>query len=352
MFSLQKPQNICQSDSGIPHVEWRRNVNSFSATLTFITFTAPLSIFQHISPSDASTTASINPLPHIAGSGDPDERRRATEEEDVTIEPASLSHGLHVQEPSQTTLTTPPPVHSPTTTRPHTAASKSTRPLTSKSTRLDFPPNTHPSPFHLEPVDHTPSAAYRTIRIPAVYSKRDLAPQFSTRFSPLLSTFVEEAYWHDWICHINREVWLANCVTWGTVLWNIVDVASLWVWSSLVERPYKKRLRALEAWIEEENERVWRVAGAEVVSPRKTAYLHLDIEILSMEDTATTSNINGTGFKVDTLGNKSSKNYHSCIRHQLERKRNLDTVTEQTSNRTPLTIKSFSFNFTFQLILP
>ncbi|ODQ54570.1 hypothetical protein SAICODRAFT_6305 [Saitoella complicata NRRL Y-17804] len=57
-----------------------------------------------------------------------------------------------------------------------------------------------------------------------------------------------------------------------------------------------QRLRALEAWIEEENERVWRVAGAEVVSPRKTAYLHLDIEILSMEDTATTSNINGTGY--------------------------------------------------------
>ncbi|KAI9862911.1 MAG: hypothetical protein M1813_004083 [Trichoglossum hirsutum] len=108
----------------------------------------------------------------------------------------------------------------------------------------------------------------------------DLAPTFSNLYPEILDPYLPEEEFRLLIRRLNDE--LARAFDpWS--FWNMVDatigVLTLWVWDDLGATVVKRRLRALEQWVREWNERGGKMEGVKVVELRKTGYMSLDIQI-------------------------------------------------------------------------
>ncbi|KAH0551716.1 hypothetical protein GP486_007066, partial [Trichoglossum hirsutum] len=108
----------------------------------------------------------------------------------------------------------------------------------------------------------------------------DLAPTFSNIYPEILDPYLPEEEFRLLIHRLNDELTRAFN-PWG--LWNMVDavmgVLTLWMWDDLGAPLVKRRLRALEQWIREWNEKGEKMEGVKVVELRKTGYMSLDIQI-------------------------------------------------------------------------
>ncbi|KAF2841546.1 hypothetical protein M501DRAFT_990049 [Patellaria atrata CBS 101060] len=108
----------------------------------------------------------------------------------------------------------------------------------------------------------------------------DLVPQFSNLYPEILEPYVaSEAYW-EIIKKINTELKAAFTPMSGRAFVDaLMGVATLWLWEDAGMTGVKKKLRALEDFLEKWNKDVGEKEGIKIIPLRRTAYLTLDFQI-------------------------------------------------------------------------
>ncbi|KAH0544423.1 hypothetical protein FGG08_001450 [Glutinoglossum americanum] len=142
----------------------------------------------------------------------------------------------------------------------------------------------HPCFPHINthvPLNSPEATSTRIIRIRRDWLPAgDLAPTFSNLYPEILDPYLPEEEFRLLIQRLNDELTRAFD-PWS--LWNWVDavmgVLTLWVWDDVGATVAKRRLRALEEWVREWNEKEGKMEGVKVVELRRTGYMSLDIQI-------------------------------------------------------------------------
>ncbi|KAK2749827.1 hypothetical protein FQN57_005241 [Myotisia sp. PD_48] len=121
----------------------------------------------------------------------------------------------------------------------------------------------------------------RVIRIRRDWMVRgDLAPTFSNLYPEVLDPLLSEDEFRTVIAKINGELTAAfnpyNLHNWVD---GIIGFLTGWIWDDVGAARIKKRLRGLEEWLDEWNNRVGAPEGVKVWGPRRTGFLCLDIQI-------------------------------------------------------------------------
>ncbi|KAL9106599.1 MAG: hypothetical protein Q9227_008382 [Pyrenula ochraceoflavens] len=144
----------------------------------------------------------------------------------------------------------------------------------------------HPCFPHLNP--HVPlnSAEYvdtRIIRIRRDWMvKGDLAPTFSNLYPEILDPLMPEQEFRTIIQRVNSTLIEAfNPFSARSWVDGILGLLTGWLWEDLggSALAVKKKLRALEQWIEQWNQDVGSHEGVKVVPLRRTGYTCLDVQI-------------------------------------------------------------------------
>ncbi|KAI9837457.1 MAG: hypothetical protein M1819_007105 [Sarea resinae] len=137
----------------------------------------------------------------------------------------------------------------------------------------------HPNP-HV-PLSSPLYSSTRIIRIKRDWMVAgDLAPTFSNMYPEILDPMLPEDQFRKIIRKLNDELievfdpynkwnWVDGCV----------GLLTFWVWDDLGFARVKRRLRALESWIESWNNDVGDREGVRIVPLRRTGYMTLDIQI-------------------------------------------------------------------------
>ncbi|KAI9719107.1 MAG: hypothetical protein M1812_003737 [Candelaria pacifica] len=150
---------------------------------------------------------------------------------------------------------------------------------------VDFPWGpSHPCFPHQNP--HVPLASplHATTRIIRIRRDwriaGDLAPTFSNIYPEILDQVLPEDLFREIVGYLNEEL-VQTFDPWNR--WNILDgilgVLTLWIWDDLGFGHAKRRLRRLEAWLENWNQGKGAKEGVRIIPLRRTAYLSLDIQI-------------------------------------------------------------------------
>lgn len=119
----------------------------------------------------------------------------------------------------------------------------------------------------------------------------DLAPAFANLYPEVLDPVLSEEAFREIIAHVNREL-VDAFDPWGWRNWvdAVLGVATLWAWEDLGLTGVRKKLRALEEWIERWNREVGAKEGVRIIELRRTAYMNVS------EDTS-----NLSGFRRDAI---------------------------------------------------
>jgi hypothetical protein len=121
----------------------------------------------------------------------------------------------------------------------------------------------------------------------------DLAPTFANLYPEILDPVISEDAFRDIIKKINDDLVAAfNPLSFRAWLDAIMGVATFWLWDDAGLTAVKRRLQALEQWIENWNRKVGEKEGVQIIPLRRTGYLTLDIQIPDPHvgvDTNTTS---------------------------------------------------------------
>lgn len=143
---------------------------------------------------------------------------------------------------------------------------------------------THPCYPHLNPHVPLDSPLYpttRIIRIPRDWMVAgDLAPTFANVYPEVLEGLLSEEQFRQLLRRINDEVVdIFNPFSLRNWADSFVGLITLWIWDDLGMTGVKRRLNALEYWIEQWNKDVGAQDGVQIVPLRRTAYMSLDIQI-------------------------------------------------------------------------
>jgi hypothetical protein len=137
----------------------------------------------------------------------------------------------------------------------------------------------HPCFPHINthvPLNSPEATSTRIIRIQRDWMVAgDLAPTFSNLYPEILDPYLPEEEFRLLIRRLNNELTRAFD-PWS--LWNWMDAVmgllTLWVWDDIGATVIKRRLRALEQWIREWNEKKGKkMEGVKVVELRRTGYM-------------------------------------------------------------------------------
>lgn len=142
----------------------------------------------------------------------------------------------------------------------------------------------HPCFPHLNA--HVPlnSPEYKSTRIIRIRRdwmvKGDLAPTYSNIYPEILDPLLPEQEFRAIVQHINESLVKAFD---PYSAWNWLDgflgVVTGWLWEDLRPGGVKRKLRGLEAWIQDWNRTVGSRDGVKIIPLRRTGYMNLDIQI-------------------------------------------------------------------------
>ncbi|CUS07809.1 unnamed protein product [Tuber aestivum] len=143
----------------------------------------------------------------------------------------------------------------------------------------------HPCFPHRNPYVPANSPLYESTRIIRIQRdfmiNGDLSPAYSNTFPDILEPHVSEERFRMVIARVNNE--LAKAFDpWN--LWNWLDAMfglfTLWVLEDIIDTYVKRRLRAVEAFLQQQNEELERAGSRAVFVPlRRTGYMNLDVQI-------------------------------------------------------------------------
>ncbi|KAK9240221.1 Golgin subfamily A member 7/ERF4 family-domain-containing protein [Lipomyces kononenkoae] len=132
-------------------------------------------------------------------------------------------------------------------------------------------------------VDSACRACTRIVRIHRdyMYPRESNVPAFSPQFPGYpLSVFMTETEFLDLVHEINDQLDQAFYpLSMGNVLDGCIGVLTCWLWECVVTSYHIRKTSELESFIERLNEEVYKARGIKVISPRRTGYLSLDIQV-------------------------------------------------------------------------
>ncbi|PWW78076.1 hypothetical protein C7212DRAFT_278183 [Tuber magnatum] len=143
----------------------------------------------------------------------------------------------------------------------------------------------HPCFPHRNPYVPTNSPLYESTRIIRIQRdfmiNGDLSPAYSNTFPDILEPYVSEERFRTVIARVNRELAVAFD-PWN--LWNWLDAMlglfTLWVLEDIVDTYIKRKLRVVEAFLQQQNEELEKAGSQAVFVPlRRTGYMNLDVQI-------------------------------------------------------------------------
>ncbi|KAK9369736.1 Golgin subfamily A member 7/ERF4 family-domain-containing protein [Lipomyces kononenkoae] len=133
------------------------------------------------------------------------------------------------------------------------------------------------------PADSTCRSCTRIVRIHRdyVYPREINIPAFSPVFPGYpLSVFMTESEFLDLVHEVNDQLDQAFCpMSVGNVLDGCIGVVTCWLWEYVFTSYHIRKASELESFIERLNEDVYKARGMKVISPRRTGYLSLDIQV-------------------------------------------------------------------------
>ncbi|KAI9777075.1 MAG: hypothetical protein M1816_004921 [Peltula sp. TS41687] len=141
-------------------------------------------------------------------------------------------------------------------------------------------------PCFPHPNSHVPlsSPLYKSTRV--IRIKRDwmiagdVAPAFSNLYPEILDPSLPEDQFRQIIEKLNSELFdIFSPWRWRNWLDIILGALTFWIWDDLGLTDVKRRLTALEGWLEQWNREVGGKEGVTVMPLRRTAYMTLDIVI-------------------------------------------------------------------------
>lgn len=108
----------------------------------------------------------------------------------------------------------------------------------------------------------------------------DLAPTFANLYPEVLDPMISEEAFRDIIKRVNDELVSAFSPT-SLRAWvdSLMGVATLWLWDDVGMSAVKRKLEALERWLEDWNQNIGAKEGVKIIPLRRTGYLTLDIQI-------------------------------------------------------------------------
>lgn len=141
--------------------------------------------------------------------------------------------------------------------------------------------DSHPCFPHRNPYVPTSSPLYESTRIIRIQRdfmiSGDLSPAYSNTFPDILEPYVSEERFRMVIAHVNKELDKAFD-PWN--LWNWLDAMSglftLWVLEDIIDTYIKRKLRAVEAFLQQQNEELEKAGSQAVFVPlRRTGYMNV-----------------------------------------------------------------------------
>ncbi|KAI9826658.1 MAG: hypothetical protein M1832_006254 [Thelocarpon impressellum] len=147
----------------------------------------------------------------------------------------------------------------------------------------------HPNP-HV-PLHSPQASSTRIIRVKRDWMiAGDQAPTFSNLYPEILDPLLPEEQFRLVIRRLNDELTRAfNPRGWHNLLDAALGLLTFWLWDDLGLTAVKRRLAAVEAWLEQWNREHGDKEGVRIVPLRRTAYMTLDIEIPDPHIGSTTS---------------------------------------------------------------
>ncbi|KAK9352571.1 Golgin subfamily A member 7/ERF4 family-domain-containing protein [Lipomyces doorenjongii] len=141
---------------------------------------------------------------------------------------------------------------------------------------------THAENPHV-PVGSLGASCTRIVRIHRdyVYPRESNTPAFTPQFPGYpLSMFMTEIEFLDLVHEVNDQLDQAFYpLSLGNVLDGCVGFLTCWLCEIVYTSYHKRKSLELERFIEKLNEEVYKARGIKVISPRRTAYLSLDIQV-------------------------------------------------------------------------
>jgi hypothetical protein len=136
----------------------------------------------------------------------------------------------------------------------------------------------HPCFPHPNPHVPRDSPLYNDTRIIRVardwMQKGDLAPTFANLYPEILDPIVEEEDFRVLIKHVNDTLIDAfDPLTFRAWVDNILGVATFWLWEDAGLSGVKRKLSALERWIENWNIEHGEKVGVKIIPLRRTGYM-------------------------------------------------------------------------------
>ena len=150
-------------------------------------------------------------------------------------------------------------------------------PRTTQPDEFEWGPS-HPCFPHLNPHVPITSSAFASTRIIRIRRdwliSGDLAPTFSNLYPEILASYISENLFREIIGELNRRLIKIFC-PWSYYNWldATMGVFTLWIWEDLGLGLAKRKLAALEAWINEFNTMWGETDGVSIIPPRKTAFM-------------------------------------------------------------------------------
>ncbi|KAI9818440.1 MAG: hypothetical protein M1827_000499 [Pycnora praestabilis] len=192
-------------------------------------------------------------------------------------------HSLATSKPLTAVLPSSLPNHSQHSLHSQTGQSYTSAEAEDPSPEYAWGPS-HPCFPHINPHVPLTSPLYTSTRIIRIRRDwmiaGDLAPTFSNLYPEILDPLMSEEQFRTIIVRLNGDL-IQAFDPWGW--WNWVDgvmgLLTFWLWDDFGFTSVKRRLKHVEAWLEEWNRTVGEREGVAIIPLRRTAYMSLDIQI-------------------------------------------------------------------------
>jgi hypothetical protein len=110
--------------------------------------------------------------------------------------------------------------------------------------------------------------------------KGDLAPTFSNLYPEILDPLLPEQEFRTVIAKLNKDLVAAfNPYNGRNWIDNVIGLLTGWIWDDIGANGIKSRLKSVEQWLEDWNQKVGALEGVKIWSLRSTGYMSLDIQI-------------------------------------------------------------------------
>ncbi|KAI8066384.1 Golgin subfamily A member 7/ERF4 family-domain-containing protein [Gongronella butleri] len=128
-------------------------------------------------------------------------------------------------------------------------------------------------------IDMNQYVATKAVRIERDYSKGDGITQFCTEMPMALDGKVTPEQFKHTIHTINALLLSAEKLSWSGVMYNMMEILTIYLWPLLFDSHYQKTIHALLDFIDKENQDVYHKQQLSIRNPVKTAFLFLEIQV-------------------------------------------------------------------------